>query len=487
MIDLINMASYKPTIGLEIHAELNTKTKMFCACPNDPLEKEANKNICPICMGHPGTLPVANREAIVKLIRVGLALNCTIESRTYFERKNYFYPDLTKGYQISQFQTPFCRNGYLEIGSHHKKIRIERIHLEEDAGKLIHDYDPDWSLADYNRAGVPLMELVTRPDLDSPEDVRLFAQELQLILRYVNTSDADMEKGQMRVEVNISLAPEGEEKLGTKVEVKNINSISAASRAAMYEIERQTIALEAGETIVQETRGWDDVHQKTTHQRIKEGSADYRYFPEPDLPPVVISDDELESIRVSVPELPEQRRKRFHEEYGPPVSDVEIFVVSRELGDFYEEVVSELKRENNPESGEAKDYSKLSKVAANWLIAHRPENTKITPALFADFVVRVSGGQITSAAAQIVLEIMGKTGEDPEDIIREKDLGQVSDSASLNVIVEDVIAQLPKVAQDFKDGKEAAMKALVGKVMALSKGKANPQIAEQILREKLNN
>lgn len=484
---------YVPTIGLEIHAELNTKTKMFCDCVNSALEKAPNFNVCPICMGHPGTLPVANRAAITKLIMAGLALNCKIELHSFFERKNYFYPDLPKGYQISQFQVPFCREGYLEV--HGTKIRIERIHLEEDAGKLVHDRDPDWTLADYNRAGVPLMELVTHPDLHDPEQVRKFATELQLILRYIGVSDADMEKGQMRIEVNLSVRPKEQKEYGTKVEVKNINSISAAARAAVYEIERQSTALDAGEHIVQETRGWDETKQATVSQRIKEGSADYRYFPEPDLPPIVVTEQELDNIRATLPELPAQRRERYAKEFRLPSGDIEILTVFKELGDFFENVISELKAEDDPISGKAKDYGKLAKVAANWLIVQLqpllfeakavPQDTKITPENFADFVVRVESGEISSTGAQTLLAHMWQTGDSPEHLIKEHDLAQVSDATSLNIIIEDTIKQSEKVVADFKAGKEAAMKALVGKVMALSKGKANPQVAEKLLREKI--
>ncbi len=489
------MQEYLTTIGLEIHAELNTKTKMFCDSKNDALERTPNTNVCPICMGHPGTLPVINRAAIEKIIAVGLALGCTIEKHSIFERKNYFYPDLPKGYQISQFQFPFCREGKLEANG--KTIRIERIHLEEDAGKLMHVPGADYSLVDYNRAGVPLMELVTHPDLSEAEDVRRFATELQLILRYLEASDADMEKGQMRVEVNLSVRPKGQKEYGTKVEVKNINSISAAAKSADYEVKRQIDVLESGGALVQETRGWDDIHQKTVSQRIKEGSADYRYFPEPDLPPIVISELEIDAIRAALPELPAARRVRFAKEYGLPQADVEILVVFKELGDYFEEVVSELKHEDNPLTGESTDYGKLAKTAANWLITQlqpklfaassTPHDTKITPAAFADFVVRVSSGIVGSAGAQTLLQAMWETGEDPEDIIRERDLAQVSDAVSMNLYVEDAIAQSEKIVADFKAGKEAALKALVGKVMALSKGKANPQLAEQLLREKLTN
>jgi len=484
------MTTYIPTIGLEVHAELNTRSKMFCACANDARETTPNFNVCPICMGHPGTLPVANREAILKLIRVGLALGCRIEPHSFFERKNYFYPDLPKGYQISQYQVPFCRDGKLN------GVRIERIHLEEDAGKLLHDRDPEWSLADYNRAGVPLMELVTHPDLSEPEEVRRFASELQLILRYLDASDADMEKGQMRVEVNLSVRPEHQKEYGTKVEVKNINSIAAAARAAAYEIERQSAALDAGEKLVQETRGWDDARQATVSQRTKEGSADYRYFPEPDLPPVVLTEEEIEELRASLPELPQARRERFAREYGLPAGDVEVLTVFKELGDYFEEVVSELKAEDDPLTGEARDFGKLAKTAANWLIVQfqpllaqasaLPHDTKITPERFADFVVRVARGEVSSTGAQTLLAHMWRTGDSPEHLIAEHDLAQVSDSDDMNRFVEDAIAQSGKAAADYKAGKEAALKALVGKVMALSKGKANPQLAEKLLKEKLS-
>ena len=471
------MAEYLTTIGLEVHAELNTATKMFCDCANDPLEKRPNTNVCPICMGHPGTLPVANRMAIEKVVQVGLALGCSVEKHTFFERKNYFYPDLPKGYQISQFQMPFCREG--KLGS----VRIERIHLEEDAGRLIHDRDPDWSLVDYNRAGVPLLELVTHPDLSDPEEVRKFATELQLLLRYVNASDADMEKGQMRVEVNLSIRPKNQKDYGVKVEVKNINSISSAARAAAYEIQRQTAALDAGEKLVQETRGWDDIKGITVSQRIKEGSADYRYFPEPDLPPIVLTDVEIDALRAAVPELPCARRERFASEYGLPAGDVEILTVFKELGDFFEDVASEL------------DDTKLNKTAANWLIVQVqpflfaakavPQDTKLTPENFADFIERVQSKEVSSTGAQKLLAYMWETGDTPEHLIAQHDLAQVSDSDDMNRYVEDAIAQSEKVVADFKGGKDAALKALVGKVMALSKGKANPQVAEQMLREKL--
>jgi aspartyl-tRNA(Asn)/glutamyl-tRNA(Gln) amidotransferase subunit B len=487
---------YIPVIGLEIHAELKTTTKMFCDSLNDPDEKHPNVNVCPICMGHPGTLPVINAEALRKMMLIGLAMNCSIEKNTFFERKNYFYPDLPKGYQISQFQKPLCFEGHLEVNN--KKIRIERIHLEEDAGRLYHPPGGDYTLVDFNRAGLPLMELVTKPDLETASDVIKFATELRMILRYTGASDADMEKGQMRVEVNISLRPENQKEFGTKVEVKNINSISAAGKAVEYEIKRQTEALEAGEKVVQETRGWDDIKNKTVSQRIKEGSADYRYFPEPDLPPLLFTDTIIEKVRAGLPELPAHRRERFKKEYGLPEHDVEVFTTNKSLGNYFERVASELlgfdKLDHLERPGKEHE-SKLLKLASNYTITElnrmaadmnaAPEDTKITPENFADLVVRIFHGQISSSAAQTVLKEMFETGQNPENIIKDKDLAQVSDTVELNSIVESVIASNEQAAADFKKGKEASLKFLIGKVMAASKGKANPQVVQELIKEKL--
>jgi len=484
----LEIMKYIPTIGLEIHVELKTKTKMFCDSLNDPDEKHPNVNVCPICMGHPGTLPVINEEALKKLMMVGLALSCSISKRYFFERKNYFYPDLPKGYQISQYQKPLCYDGKLEIND--RDIRIERIHLEEDAGRLYHPPGKDYTLVDYNRAGLPLMELVTKPDLENASDVIKFASELRLLLRYVGASDADMEKGQMRVEVNISLRPEGTDTLGTKVEVKNINSISAAGKAVEYEIVRQTEALEAGEKIVQETRGWDDIHNKTVSQRTKEGSADYRYFPEPDLPPLRFEDTAIGEVRAALPELPSQRRARFAQEYGLPEWDIETLTTNKPLGDYFENVMSEASEEL---SGE--DKKKLTKLAANYVITEYqrrlselgadPFDTKLSPEMFGEFIALIVKGAVSSSAAQTLLNEMLQTGLHPDHIIHEKDLGQVSDTDELNKIIEQVVLQEPKAAEDFKKGKEASLKFLVGKVMAASKGKANPQVVQDLIKQKL--
>src|SRR3989344_3359277 len=320
--------SYQPAIGLEIHVELKTKSKMFCSCLNDPDEKQPNVNICPVCTAQPGTLPVINEEALRKVIKTGLALNCQISKHSQFDRKNYFYPDLPKGYQISQLYRPLCKNGYLEIGG--KKVRIREIHLEEDTGKLIHPEGADYSLVDFNRAGIPLMELVTEPDLASAQEARAFAQELHLIMHYLDVSDADMEKGQMRVEVNISLSSGS--KLGTKVEIKNLNSFRSVERGVNFEIERQEKLLRAGKKVIQETRGWHDVKEITFSQRAKEEAHDYRYFPEPDLPPLHLAKILVDGIRAEMPELPQKRRARLRREYGIEENNVEILIYHKDLG-----------------------------------------------------------------------------------------------------------------------------------------------------------
>ncbi|OGN08602.1 MAG: glutaminyl-tRNA synthase (glutamine-hydrolyzing) subunit B [Candidatus Yanofskybacteria bacterium RIFCSPHIGHO2_02_FULL_39_10] len=494
---------YKPVIGLEIHAELSTKTKMFCDSLNDPNEKHPNVNVCPICMGHPGTLPVINQEAIKKVIIAGLALNCKIAEDTFFERKNYFYPDLPKGYQITQYQKPLCYEGYLDIGKPtppettkgSKRIRITRIHLEEDAGRLYHLPDKDYSLVDYNRAGVPLMELVTEPDFESGEDVRKFAEELQLIWKHLDVSDANMEKGQMRVEVNISLTnPDGS--WGTKVEIKNINSVKFASDAVDYEIKRQTELLDAGEKIKQETRGWDEFKKQSFSQRFKEEAHDYRYFPEPDLPPVHFDKKDIEEIRSGLLELPEQRRERFRKQYNLPDKDIELFVVNKSLGDYFEHVASELLSFDNLDhlkKPETEHQDKLFKLASNYLITElkrmaeevsaEPGDTKITPEMFADLVVRIFHGEISSSGAQTVLKEMFATGKKPGEIIKEKDLEQVSNVEELNLAVAKVIADNQKAVTDIKNGNEAPIKFLIGMIMRETKGRANPQVVEGMIRK----
>jgi aspartyl-tRNA(Asn)/glutamyl-tRNA(Gln) amidotransferase subunit B len=477
------VSEYQPKIGLEIHIELKTKTKMFCDCPNDPNERHPNLNICPICLGHPGTLPVINKEAVRKTIKTGLALNCQISEYSKFDRKNYFYPDLPKGYQISQLYQPLCKNGFLAIND--KKIRIREVHLEEDVGRLIHE--KDCSLVDFNRVGIPLMELVTEPDITSAKEARRFAEELQLILRYLNISDADMEKGEMRVEVNISLS-EKKDVLGTKVEIKNLNSFRAVEKSIDYEIKRQTKILNSGKKVIQETRGWDPVREITVSQREKESAHDYRYFPEPDLPPLHFRKEEIEEIKAEIIELPHLRRERFKREYGLDEKSIEVFVQNKDFGEYFEKVISEL-----PQRIPEQNIKKLIKLASNYLITDLQgllkgasvvgEDFLITPENFAEFIVLIYEGKISSKIAKQVLQEMFASGADPSQIIEEKGLVQISDADEIEKIIQEVISKNKKAIEDFKKGKVASFQYLIGQIMAASKGKANPEIVNQKLRE----
>jgi aspartyl-tRNA(Asn)/glutamyl-tRNA(Gln) amidotransferase subunit B len=484
--------AYKPTIGLEIHAELKTNSKMFCSCKNDPDEKRPNFNICPVCTAQPGTLPVANEEAIKKVIKAGLALNCKIAEESKFDRKNYFYPDLPKGYQISQYDQPLCAGGYLEISG--KKIRITRIHLEEDTGSLMHPEGTDYSLVNLNRAGVPLMELVTEPDITSGKEAREFAEELQLIYKYLGISDADMEKGQMRVEVNISISKNN--KLGTKVEIKNLNSFKVVEKAIDFEIKRQEEVLESGEKVVQETRGWHDKKEITFSQREKEEAHDYRYFPEPDLPPMHFEDEYIINIKNTMTELPEQKRERFKKEFGLDQALIEIFVANKNLSEYFEKVVSEFEAWT-PEEESAGAHKKVSKLVANYLISDVQgllggkefveSNFKITPENFAEFVKMIYKNEISSKIAKMVLLEMFDEGSDPSDIVEKNNWKQVSDNSELEKIIAEVITQNQKAVEDYKQGKQNALQFLAGQVMAKTKGTANPNMVREILAKLLTN
>jgi len=487
---------YQLIVGLEIHIELNTKSKMFCSCLNDPNEKRPNVNICPICTAQPGTLPVINKEAVRKVIKTGLALNCQIPEYSKFDRKNYFYPDLPKGYQISQYDKPFCKEGFLEIDE--KKIRITRVHLEEDTGKLIHPKGKDYSLVDFNRVGIPLMELVTEPDLRGSKEARKFAEELQLITRYLGVSNADMEKGQLRVEVNISLSRG--RKLGTKVEIKNLNSFRAVEKAIDYEIERQTEILDKGKKVVQETRGWDENRGETISQREKEEAHDYRYFPEPDLPQLHFGTPTiLNEIKAEVPELPQQKRERFKKEYKLSDEDIEVFVLNKDFGEYFEQVMSELRNwvkeiKKKEKIGEV-EYKKLIKIAANYIITDLQGLLKgvsveskgflITPENFAELITLIYIDKISSKIAKTVLVEMLKTGADPSHIIKEKGLAQITDKGKIEKIIKGVISKNPKPIEDYKKGKENALQFLVGQVMAASKGSAKPETVHQLLKKLL--
>ncbi|MFZ5982701.1 MAG: Asp-tRNA(Asn)/Glu-tRNA(Gln) amidotransferase subunit GatB [Patescibacteria group bacterium] len=488
------MGKYKATIGMEVHVELKTDSKMFCRCRNGlGQEREPNKNICPLCTGQPGTLPAPNEKAIRFVQMAGLALNCELSLKSKFDRKNYFYPDLPKGYQISQYDQPFCGMGHLDVNG--KKIGITRIHMEEDTGKLIHPKGVNYTLVDFNRSGVPLMELVTEPDFESGEEARLFCQKLQQICRYLGISDADMEKGNMRCEVNLSLYKEGEDKLsGTKVEVKNINSFKFVEKAVNYEIERQTEVLEKGEKVVQETRGFDSNRNITVSQRMKESAHDYRYFPEPDIPPFEFTSDYIEELRRSLPELPDQKSQRFLEEYGLPLPDVEILTSDKELADYFEQVVSEIKEKIGCQETKC-SLEKALKLASNYIIVelrkHLAENgqtikdLKITPENYAEFVVIVGEGKINSSAAQAVLLEMYQKGQDPSQIIEEKDLGQMEDESETEKIVDEILAKNQKSVEDYKNGKTNAFQFLIGQIMSATRGKANPGVVAEILRKKL--
>ncbi len=507
---------FETVIGLEIHTELNTKSKMFCSSLNNPDEKQANVNVCPICMGHPGILPVINREAVEKVIKTGITLNCQIPEYSKFDRKNYFYPDLPKGYQISQYDKPLCGQGFLQIsiGDQIKKIRITRIHLEEDTGKLIHPKGKNHSLVDFNRAGVPLMELVTEPDIHSATEARKFAEELRLILRYLEVSDADMEKGQLRVEVNISLRPENSKKLGTKVEIKNLNSFKSVEKGIEYEIKRQTELLKDGKKVVQETRGWHDVKQKTFSQREKEEAHDYRYFPEPDLPIIHIKTPQskvpskkdfiidLDLIKRDIQELPQERRERYRTEYNLPAKEIEIMIQNIELGEYFEKVMSELrnwvKEIEIKEKVGVKEFFELSKICSNYmftdfqgLFINKNKEKKsfeelINPENFAELITLIYEKKISSNIAKIVLEEMFKTGADPSHIIEEKGLKEITNESEIQNIVKNLISKNPKPVEDYKKGKENALQFLIGQAMADSKGKANPEMVKKIFKKLLS-
>lgn len=501
------MAKYKATIGMEVHVELKTKSKMFCNDKNAlGQEKKPNIHICPVCSGQPGTLPVPNRQAIEFVQLAGLALNCNLRKNSKFDRKNYFYPDLPKGYQISQYDQPLCEKGSIELVTSNKvtsnkeenvtkKIGITRIHLEEDTGKLIHPSGADYTLVDFNRAGTPLMELVTDPDFENGEDARAFCQKLQQICRYLEISDADMEKGNMRCEVNISLYKEGEDKFsGTKVEVKNINSFRFVEKSINYEIERQTEVLEKGEKVIQETRGFDSNRNITVSQRKKESAHDYRYFPEPDIPPMEFTEEYFDDLKLKLPELPDQKAKRFVEEYKLSEKDAEVLTLEKDFAQYFEEVVSELESKIECEEVEM-EKDKAVKLAANYIITelrkHLIDNNetirdiKITPENYAELIGILASGKINSSAAQIVLKEMYRTGGDPSQIIEEKNLAQVSDESELDKIVDEVLAKNSKSVEDYKAGKTNALQFLMGQVMSATRGKANPKIVIELLQKKL--
>jgi len=464
---------YYTTIGLEIHAELNTASKMFCGCVNNPDEEKPNVNICPVCTAHPGTLPVINKKAVESVIKVGLALGSNIADFTEFDRKNYFYPDIPKAYQISQYKYPIVSGGELN------GVKITRIHLEEDTANNKHDRG-DYSLVDFNRSGVPLMELVTEPVIHSAEEAGDFGRELQLLLRYLGVSEANMEKGQMRVELNISVSDDPN-KLGTKCEVKNINSFRAVERAAEYEVKRMTELLEEGRgvEIVQETRGWNEAKQSTFSQRSKENANDYRYFPDPDLPKLYLNKVfDIEALKNALPELPSAKRARYKSEYGLNEDDIEIYINDRNLGNWFEEIASPLKTKEE------------IKIASNYIVSDYLGLKKSNPNIkmpsvdnYIELVGMINDGQVSSRGAKDILAIMTTKDESPMKIALEKDLIQKNDEGALKEIVQKIIDANPQVIATYKGGKENALMSLVGQIMKETKGSANPGLVQKLLKE----
>jgi len=511
------MSNYTPIIGMEVHVELKTKSKMFCSCKNDPDLKEPNTNICPICLAHPGTLPVPNKQAIEWTVLIGKALGCSIREYSKFDRKHYFYPDLPKGYQISQYDEPIAERGSLTLkfplGDNIRevaKICITRAHLEEDTAKLLHDKDGN-TLVDFNRGGTPLVEIVTDPDFKSALEAKVYCQELRAIFRYLGVSDADMEKGHMRCEANVSVQEAGkfeiveaqvkalgDYKLNNKVEVKNINSFKAVEKAIEFEIKRQTELLEKGEGWPQQTRGWDENKQETVLQRIKENAADYRYFPDPDIPPF----HPLKLAgKIVLPELPAEKRTRFHEELGFSFADAQILTENKELANFTEEVMTELQEwlDEMPESkNEAENVpQKIARLAGGWLTSKllgalneknlSVEDIKVSPENFAELIALLYNNRLNSTNAYKILLIMvgSDTDRDPTHLMEEKGWGQVADENQLNTVIDEVIKSYPAQVAQFKAGKEPILQFLKGMVMKATEGSADPAVAEKLLREKL--
>lgn len=473
---------YETVIGLEVHAQLLTESKMFCACSSRYVDAKPNSLVCPVCLGLPGVLPVINELAVEFTVRTALALNCTIPEFTKFDRKNYNYPDLMKGYQISQYDLPLSENGWLDIETNEgpKRIGITRVHLEEDVAKLHHrrdDLGQTYSLMDVNRSGVSLMEIVGEPDLRSPEDAGTFLQNLRLLLRHLGVSTAQMEDGAFRCDANISLRPHGSDALGSKVEIKNMNSFRAVQRALAYEMERQSAALAAGRRIEQETRGWIEERGETVSQRSKELAHDYRYFPEPDLPPLALSRDWVDVIRAHLPELPEARRRRFIAVYGLSKEDANTLISSKSLADYYEQAVTL--------AGPAR-----AQPIANWLLrdvlrlagnADAVWKGKLTPSHLAEVVELVEDGTISVRSVPEVISSSFRSGKPPARIVEQRNLVQVSEPDALIAIVDDALAANPKSVADFLGGKTQAAKFLVGQVMRATRGKANPASANELV------
>jgi aspartyl-tRNA(Asn)/glutamyl-tRNA(Gln) amidotransferase subunit B len=478
------ITEYEPVIGLEVHAELRTKSKMFCSCAVvDSVSAPPNTAVCPVCTGMPGTLPVVNRMAVEYGIRVALALGCTVNPVSIFARKNYFYPDLPKGYQISQYEEPLAENGKLVIqtAEGEKSIRVRRVHLEEDTGKLTHI--TGGSLVDLNRAGVPLLEIVSEPDMRSIEEARSYAEALREILRYLEVNSGDMEKGVIRFEANISVRPKGTDVLNTRVEIKNLNSFRALERATAFEIERQSKILANGGTVEQETLGWNEAKETTYSQRSKEDAHDYRYFPEPDLPPLVVDESWLERVRAGLPELPRARYRRFIEQYGLTEYDADVLTSEKAISEYFERAVKSKKKDVN------------SKTLANWMtgdlfsLMNQADITvadlKVRPEALVELVSLVAAGEINQSTGKAVLSEMFQSGKSATEIVAARGLKQVSDESLLANLVKQVLEENPEQVASFKAGKETVANWLFGQVMRKAAGKANPQVVRAELERQL--
>ncbi|MCX7913083.1 MAG: Asp-tRNA(Asn)/Glu-tRNA(Gln) amidotransferase subunit GatB [Thermodesulfovibrionales bacterium] len=474
------MMKYEAVIGLEIHAQMLTNTKIFCGCPTN-FGAEPNSQTCPVCSGMPGVLPVLNKKAVELAIKTGIALNCKISDYSRFARKNYFYPDLPKNYQISQYELPLCEDGYIEIiidGSA-KKIGIKRIHLEEDAGKNIHTTG-NYSFVDFNRAGVPLMEIVTEPDIRTPQEAALFMRKLRTILRYIDVCDGNMEQGSLRCDANVSVRLAGQKYYGIRTEIKNINSFKFVQRAIEYEIDRQIAILERGDKVVQETRLWDPERGVTISMRSKEEAHDYRYFPEPDLVPLVGLSSLAEKVRGELPELPDAKGRRFVSQYRLSESEADILISERAFADWFEEAVK---------------FGKDPKVVANWMLGEllrllKEDDRDITkcplkPAQLAEMLSLIEKGIINIKIAKIIFEEMYRTGKDAHIIVKEKGLVQITDENFLNRVIEEILSRYPQEVQRYRAGEEKLMGFFVGQIMKATKGKANPQLVNEMLKKKL--
>ena len=491
--DMTLATKYETVIGLEVHAQLLTRSKMFCACPANYVQGSPNSVVCPVCLAMPGVLPVINRRAVECVIMTGLALNATIAGNAQFHRKNYPYPDLMKGYQISQYDEPIAVGGWLgiDVDGSRKRIGITRVHLEEDVAKLQHHQDADgegYSLVDVNRSGIALMETVSEPDMRSPEEARQYLLSLRAILQYLGVSTGNMEDGSFRCDANVSIRPVGNAEFSTRTEIKNMNSFRAVYRALEYEVERQTRVVEEGGRVVQETRGWVEERGETASQRTKEYAHDYRYFPEPDLPPLSMSAEWVDEIRASLPELPGARRDRFAAEYGLSLYDAGLLTASRDTADYFEDSLRS--KEADPQAVAAK-----AKAIANWMLGDMTgllnssdthlKDARITPGGLREFTDMIEAGAISGPAAKTVFEEMFRSGEGASAIVQDQGLTQISDPGLLIAAVAEVIRQNPQAVQDFIGGKETAIKFLIGQVMKETRGRANPAVVNRILAASL--